>query len=101
MFKALFSLIINLVASVIQIVCLPLNLAVSSALPDLTEKISFVTTQFSTIFNNINWALGLIPPILIETILFVITIEIAKHTIYLSTHTLLKVWNIVQKIKFW
>lgn len=101
MFKALFSLIINLVASVIQIVCLPLNLAVSSALPDLTEKISFVTTQFSTIFNNINWALGLIPPILIETILFIITIEIAKHTIYLSTHTLLKVWNIVQKIKFW
>lgn len=101
MFKALFKIIINLVASIVQLVCLPLNAAITAALPDLSSKIQEVTSTFASVFNSLNWALGIIPPILQETILFIIVCEIAKHTIYISTHTLIKVWNIVQKIKFW
>ena len=43
MFKALFNIIINMLASVIQIICWPLNTIITAALPDLSEKISFVT----------------------------------------------------------
>lgn len=101
MFKALFKLIINLLASVIQIVVWPINQLIIATMPDLSDKITNVTTTLNSIFNSITWGLGLLPPIVVETLLFITTIEIAKHTIYISTHTLVKVWNILQKIKFW
>ena len=101
MFKALFNIILNMVASVIQIVVWPVNQVISATLPNLSNKILFVTNQLNTIFDSITWALGLIPPIVIETLAFILLVEIAKHTIFVSTHTLIKVWNILQKIKFW
>lgn len=101
MFKILFSIIINLVGSLVQLICLPINAVITAALPDLSNKILQVNGVITNVFDNISWALGLIPPAITEVILFILTVEIAKHTIYISTHTLLKIWNIVQKIKFW
>lgn len=101
MFKALFKIIINLLATVIQIVVWPINTVISNALPDLSDKILSVTNTLNTVFDSITWGLGILPPILVETLLFILLVEIAKHTIYVSTHTLIKVWNILQKIKFW
>lgn len=101
MFKALFNIILNMVASVIQIIVWPINAAISTALPDLSAKILYVTNQLNTVFDSMTWALGLVPSIVIETLLFIVAVEIAKHTIYISTHTLIKVWNVLQKIKFW
>lgn len=101
MFKALFNIILNMVASIVQIIVWPVNALISSTLPDLSNKILYVTNQLNTIFDSMTWALGLVPSIVIETLLFIVAIEIAKHTIYISTHTLVKVWNVVQRIKFW
>ena len=101
MFKALFNIIIGMLATVLQIVAAPLNAVITSTLPDLSAKIVEVTSMLSSVFSSISWALGLVPPVLLQTILFIILVEIAKHTIYISTHTLIKVWNLLQKIKFW
>lgn len=101
MFKALFNLIINLLATVIQIAVLPINAIITSALPDLSDKITEVTNTLNSAFTSISWALSLVPSQIISTLLFILTIEVAKHTIYVSTHTLIKVWNLFQKLKFW
>ena len=101
MFKILFNIIINLMATIIQIVTLPLNLAVTSALPDLSSKVLEVTNGIPTLFGGFSWALGLLPPGVLTVLLFIVSVEIAKHTIFISTRTLIKVWNILQKIKFW
>ena len=93
MFKVLFNIIFNLLATLIQIVCLPLNAVITSALPDLAPKISNITSTLGQVFQNMQWGLGLIPNVVIETLLFIVSVEIAKHTIYVSTHTLIKVWN--------
>ena len=101
MFKFLFNVIINMLATVIQIICLPINAIITNAMPDLSSQITNVSNTIGSVFNSLNWAIGLVPSIIIETLLFIITIEIAKHSIFLSTHTLIKVWNVLQKIKFW
>lgn len=101
MFKVLFNVIINMLATVIQIIVWPINAIISNTLPDLSNQIANVSNTIGSVFNSLNWAIGLVPPVIIETLLFIITIEIAKHTIFLSTHTLVKVWNVLQKIKFW
>ena len=101
MFKVLFNIIFNLLATLIQIVCLPLNAIITNSLPDLAPKIANITSTLGQVFQNIQWGLGLIPNVVIETLLFIVSVEIAKHTIYVSTHTLIKVWNLFQKLKFW
>lgn len=101
MINAILKGLLNIIATLIQVVTWPLNELITLAIPDLSEQINQVTTTFNSIFGGIGWALGFIPPILLTTLIFVLTIEICKHTIFVSTHTLLKVWNIFQKIKFW
>ena len=101
MFKVFFNVIINMLATVIQIICWPINAIITNTMPDLSTQISNVSNTIGSVFNSLNWAIGLVPPVIIETLLFIITIEVAKHTIFLSTHTLVKVWNVLQKIKFW
>ena len=101
MFKALFNIIMDLTATVIQLVCWPLNQAIEVALPNLSEGISWATTGFSVMFNNITWAVNILPSPVVSVLSIILACEIAKHTIYVQTHTLIKVWNILQKIKFW
>lgn len=101
MFKALFTIILNMIASVIQIICWPVNALIENTMPDLSANILQVTNTLNSVFDAMTWALGLVPPIIIETLLIIVAIEIAKHTIFVSTHMLLKVWNLFQKIKFW
>lgn len=101
MFKALFNIMLNMVASIIQIIVWPINQLITTTLPDISEKILQVTNVFSTIFDCITWGLGLFPNSVLAVLLFILSVEIAKHTIFKSTHMLLKVWNTFQKIKFW
>lgn len=101
MFKLLISLLINLIASIIQLIMTPFNLVIVNAMPDLSSKILQVTNGIPGILNYMNYALGMVPPGIIAVMLFILTCEIAKHTIFTSTHVLVKVWNILQKIKFW
>ena len=101
MINAILKGLLNIIATLIQVVTWPLNELITLAIPDLSEQISQVTNTFNSIFGGIGWSLGFIPPVLLGTLIFILTIEICKHTIFVSTHTLLKVWNIFQKIKFW
>ena len=97
MFKALFNIILNMLGTLTY----PINAVITSTLPDLSSKITEVTSTLSTVFDAITWGLGLLPGSIITTLLFILTVEIAKHTIKISTHTLIKVWNLMQKVKFW
>lgn len=101
MFQLIIELLINLVATLVQLIMAPFNALITTALPDVSAKITQVATGIPTIISYLNYGLGLIPPGVVTVLLFVLACEIAKHTIFTSTHVLLKVWNILQKIKFW
>lgn len=101
MFKLLISLLINLIASIIQLIMTPFNLVIVNTMPNISDKILQVTNGIPQIVGYMNFALGFVPPGIITVMLFILTCEVAKHTIFTSTHVLVKVWNILQKIKFW
>lgn len=101
MFKALFNIIINMLATIIQIIVWPVNQIITNALPDLSDKITSVTNVFNTVFNSINWAVSILPDVVIESLLFILSVEIVMLAIHKSTHALTMVWNVLQKIKFW
>ena len=101
MFKALFNIIIGLLATVIQVVVWPVNAVITAVMPDVADKILEVGATLGNIFDSMGWAIGLIPPPVLAVLVFVVTCEIAKHTVFMSTHTLVKVWTVLHKIKFW
>lgn len=101
MFKLLFNGITRILGNILSVIMYLPNQLVSAAIPDLTEKINYITNNLSQVFDGLTWAISILPPVLVTTILFILTLEVAKHTIFISTHALIKVWNLMQKIKFW
>ena len=101
MFKALFDIIIGLLASLVQIVCIPINSIITSALPDLSERIVMVSTNIVKYFSGVGYILSYFPPIFSNILLFIVSLEVVKFTIWMSTHTIVKLWNLFQKLKFW
>lgn len=101
MFKSLFNIIFNLLATIIQIVMIPINTIIDGLLPDLTEKINYLTSNIPVLFNNLSWFVNILPPTTRSILLFSLNVVIIKYTIYISTHAVIKVWNLFQKLKFW
>ena len=100
-FQGLFSLIINLVATLIQIVLLPINAIINTALPDFSNQLLQIPTFFSYLGTSLLWISASIPSGLKTCFLFMIMVEIAKHTIFTSVNVVVQAWHIIQKIKFW
>lgn len=101
MFKALFNIIIGLLSTLVQVICFPINAIISGSMPNLSSNITFVATHIPDYFGSIGYALSWLPTIFVNILLFIVSIEIAKYSIYFGTHGILKVWNLFQKIKFW
>lgn len=101
MAKAFLKVIIGLLSTIVQIVCLPINLVMTKTMPDLSEKITFVTNNIPSYFDGVGYALSWLPGTLVGILIFIIAVEIAKYTIYLSIHGVIKIWNLFQKLKFW
>lgn len=99
--SGLFNLILDLVATLIQIICFPLNALITSLLPDISSSITSVTTGISNLMSYLPWALSILPLSFITTLAVCWTIRLAVANIHISTHALVKVWNVLQKIKFW
>lgn len=96
-----FNVILNFLASLIQIVMWPINQLIIAIMPDISSQITSSINGITSAFSSITWALGLIPLPVKTTLLFILGIEVAKHTIFISTHVLVKVFNLLQKLKFW
>lgn len=101
MFQALFNIILDLLATVVQIVCFPINLALTNTIPDFSEQLSLLSSNITNLFGNFSWAIGWIPGTFRDIVIFIILVEVAKYTCYISIHGVIKVWNLFQKLKFW
>lgn len=101
MIQAIFRFLLNLLASTIQVIVWPVNQLFVTLLPDVSNKIIEVNNGISNLFSGIGWALSLLPPGILPTLIFILGVEIAKHTIWANSHMIIKVWQVLQKIKFW
>ena len=99
--SALFTLILTLLATIMQILLLPINALFEGLFPDLTESINNVLAGFGTILGNLAWAVSLIPPMLGTALLLILAIEIALIVVLKSTRLTTKLWNLIQRIKVW
>lgn len=98
---AFFNFLLTIIMTIVQLICLPLNTIFNGVFPDFTSKIADIQTGLGYAFEKLSWAVSLIPPMVREVILFIFTIELSMLVIMRSTHMTSKIWNILQKLKFW
>lgn len=101
MLQLFINFFLKVLMSVVQIIVWPINQLLSNFLPSISTQITSVTNILNTIFDSLTWALGVIPTPIISVLTFIIVVEIAKHTIFLTSHVILRLWNVIQKVKFW
>ena len=102
MFKALLNGILNTIISFLNIVLTPINALFNNLFPNMATAISqfnsFVTTYIG---NNLAWFWNLLPPIFRGLVGTWFTFVIAYYGIYFTYLGFMKIWNVIQKIKFW
>ena len=100
--KALMKVIMKLVTSVINIVLLPVNTLIEPLFPSsLTNAITNFSNLLSRIGGIISWFANLFPPTFKDLLLLALGVTIAYYTIAWSYTLIVKIYNVIQKIKFW
>mgnify|MGYP001851934315 FL=1 len=98
---ALFSFILEIVMTIVQIICLPLNLLFENVFPDFSTHLTTINSSLKTAYSGLSWSVSIIPPTVRTVLLFIFTVELSILVIMRSTHLTAKVWTILQKLKFW
>lgn len=57
MFAKLFEIIINMFATLIQVIVLPINLVISNTLPNFSDSIVYITSMITNVMSAIVWPL--------------------------------------------
>lgn len=100
--KALMNLIMKLVTSIINIVLTPVNDLLSPLFPpQLSSAISNFSNLLSRIGGIISWFTNLLPPTFKDLLLLALGVTITYYTIAWSYTLIIKIYNVIQKIKFW
>lgn len=96
-----FNFLLKIIMSVIQLICLPLNLLFENVFPDFSGMLSKIDQALTSAYSLMSWGVSLVPPFTREALLFIFTIELSLLVIMRNTHMTAKVWKILQKLKFW
>lgn len=103
MFKLLFNGILSVVKSLISLVLYPINALVETLFPN---SIINAIGNFNTFINQyvggaLGWFGNLFPPIFKSLVVIALTFMIGYFTFVWTYTAIVKIWNVIQKIKFW
>lgn len=99
--SAFFNFILTIIFSIVQLICLPLNLLFENVFPDFNEKINYIESGLTQAFSNLSWAISIIPPGVRTTLQFIVSIELVLLVVLKSSHATARIWKLIQKLKFW
>lgn len=102
MVKALLNGIMKLVTNIINIILLPINSLIANIFPNFTSSV----TQFNNFVQNyvggtIGYFSSLIPPITRNIIGIWLSFLVVYYGVVWSYALIVKIYNVIQKIKFW
>ena len=102
MVKAILNGIMKLVTNIINIVLLPVNALISNIFPNFSSSIN----QFNSFVSNyvggtISYFSSLLPPITRNVIAIWLSFLIVYYGVAWSYTLIVKIYNVIQKIKFW
>lgn len=102
MVNAILNGFLNAVNTIINTLLSPLDNLVSSLFPDMSTIISNFNTFVSNyVGNGLGYFMTLFPPLTLNVIRFALTFAIAYGTASITYWTFTRIYELIQKIKFW
>lgn len=103
MFKLLFNGILNVVKSLLGLILSPINALVSNLFPSNIVNAISTFNNFLTNYvgGGLAWFSNLFPPIFKSMIVMALTFMIGYYTFVWTYTGIIKIYSVIQKIKFW
>lgn len=102
MIKALLKGILSMATSIVNLVLTPINSLVLALFPDMSLAITNFTNTINTyVGGSLAFVSQFIPPLTKSLLLFWLTFLIAYYGFIWSYTLIIKIYNVIQKIKFW
>lgn len=102
MIKAILNGIMSLVTKIIDIVLLPVNTLIQNIFPDMSNAISSFTTFINQyVGGSLAYFFSILPPITRSIIILWLSFLIVYYGVVWSYTAIIKIYNVIQKIKFW
>lgn len=102
MAKVLFKVFLGFIKSVADIILAPINLLIVGLFPDLSNLISTFNSAVSRLIGaGVGFFSYMLPSGTKTLILFYLGILISYYTVSITVHGILKVINIIKRIKIW
>ena len=102
MAKAIFTVLLKFIKSIVNIFLAPINALVVNFFPDLSSLLSTFNSAVSRIIGgNLAFFSHLLPPMTRTFILLYLGLLISYYTITISVHLVLKIINIIRRVKIW
>lgn len=102
MIKALLKGILKMIMKLLNIFLIPINALIENLFPDMANAIQTFNNFITNVLgNNLVFFFQLLPPIFRGLLFIWFTFVIAYYSIYYTYKGILKIWDIIQKIKFW
>lgn len=94
--------ILNMITSVVNIFLLPINAIFANLFPNMTNAISNFNTFVNTyVSGTLSYFFSILPPIFRSMLTVWFSFVIGYYTVHFTYITVIKVWTIIQKVKFW
>lgn len=102
MFNAIFKGILSVLGWVLDLVLTPINLLIDNLFPNMASYIELFTTFITRYVGGIlAYFSNFIPPFTKQVILMWLIFLIAYYGIAWGYSLIIKIWNLIQKLKFW
>lgn len=102
MIKGILKGILKMILAILNIVLLPINNLIANVFPNMDNAIStFNNFVNNVIGNNLVYFFHILPPTFRSLLVIWFTFVISYYSIYYTYTGILKIWGIIQKIKFW
>lgn len=102
MIKALLNGIMNIISMLVGFILTPINLLMSTLFPDMTNSINnFTYTVNNFIAPYVSYFFNLLPSRFASFLLLWLTFIVSYYSVYYTYLGIVKIFNIIQKIKFW
>ena len=102
MAKAIFTVLLKFIKSIVNIFLSPINALVVTLFPDLSHLISsFNSFVNQLIGTNLAFFAHLLPSNTRTLILFYLGLLISYYTISITAHGILKIITIIKRVKIW
>ena len=102
MIKAILNGILSALVGVVSFLLIPINSLVATLFPNMASAIS-TFNSFVDIYlgSNLAYFFSMFPPIFKSLLVLFFTFCIAYYTVHFTYIALVKIFTIIQKVKFW